>query len=94
MSREAWNTIKNSKQFYIATYRRAISALFFSMALNIVLGALFYFIYFFQSDPDYYSTNGITAPVKLTSLDRANFTSSPLLASDPESEPDNKVIPP
>jgi intracellular multiplication protein IcmM len=94
MSREVWNITKNSKRFYIVTYRRAITVLFFSIAANVGLGVIFYFIYFAQPDPEYYSTNGITSPVKLTPLDGANNTSSPLLASDPENEEGTKVIPP
>lgn len=94
MSREAWNLIKNSKHFYIATYRRAITALFISMSINVGLGVLFYFVYFSQPETDYYSTSGVTPPVKLTPLDGPNYTSTPLLANDPDDEPETKVIPP
>lgn len=94
MSREAWNITKNSKHFYIATYRRAITALLISMSINVGLGVLFYFAYFSQPDAEYYSTSGVALPVKLTPLDGPNYTSTPLLASDPENEPENKVIPP
>ena len=93
MSRETWSTIKNSKNFYVHTYRKAGSFLLLSIALNLIFAVLFYFLYFSQPEPDYYATSGMFQPVKLTRLDSPNYTSVPLLASDPENEEQPKVIP-
>ena len=93
MSRETWNTIKSSKNFYVHTYRKAGSFLLLSITLNLIFGVLFYFLYFSQPEPDYYATSGVTSPVKLTRLDSPNKTSVPLLASEPENDEPPKVIP-
>ena len=93
MSRETWNLIKNSKRFYVNTYRRSGTALIFSILLNIFLVVVIGYIYFNEPEPDFYATSGITPPVKMTSLDEPNYTSVPLLADEPESEDETRVIP-
>ncbi|MCP0913194.1 MULTISPECIES: type IVB secretion system protein IcmM/DotJ [Legionella] len=95
MSRETWNLIKNSKGFYINTYRRAGSVLFLSMILNLLLTLAIYYTYFNRSEPDFYASNGITPPVQLTPLDSPNYTSVPLLADDDQESAANinKTIP-
>jgi hypothetical protein len=93
MSRDSWKTIKDSKNFYVHTYRRAASFLVVSMGLNLLLGMSLYFMYFNKADPDFYATSGVTPPIELTPLDQPNYTAIALLASDPENEDDTKVIP-
>lgn len=93
MSRETWSLIKQSKRFYVNTYRRAGSALFVSVAINLFLGFAVYYIYFNRPEPDFYATSGITPPIMLTAMDAANETSVALLAPDPDDESDIKVIP-
>lgn len=93
MSRLTWDLIKNAKGFYVRTYRAAGTALIISAALNVLLGAGIYYVYFNQTERDYYATSGITPPVELTALDSANNSSTPLLASESADNNDTKVIP-
>ncbi|GGI89926.1 type IVB secretion system protein IcmM/DotJ [Legionella impletisoli] len=94
MSRGTWEIVKQSKRFYVMTYRKTGTALLFSAALNVLLGAGIYYTYFHQPERDFYATNGITPPVELTPLDEPNYTSDALLASDPVNDTnDAKVIP-
>ncbi len=93
MSRETWRLLKQSKRFYVNTYRRAGSALIVSIIINLALGFAIHFVYFSQSERDYYATNGATPPIMLTPMDVPNNTSVALLASDLENENDARVIP-
>ena len=93
MSRETWRLIKESKRFYVNTYRRTGSALIVSVISNISLGLLIGYVYFNRPPHDFYATNGVTSPVMLTSMDIPNNTSVALLANDPENDNDLKVIP-
>lgn len=93
MSREAWVAIKQSKRFYVRTYRNAGTMLFISVCVNLILGFVLYVIYFNQPEHDFYATSGITAPVRLTSMDSPNDSSTPLLPADPDDDGENKVIP-
>ena len=93
MSRETWSLIKQSKRFYIHTFRRAGSALLFSVSVNVCLGAAIYYVYFGQPQNDFYATNGETSPELLTPMDEPNNTSVPVLANDPDVDNTIKVIP-
>ena len=93
MSREAWSIVKQSKRFYVNTYRKAGTVLLGSVIVNLVLGSAIYYNYINRPQHDFYATSGITPPVKLTYMDEANMTSLPLLASDPGDNDENKVIP-
>lgn len=93
MSREAWNLIKHSKRFYVSTFRRAGTALIFSVLVNVSLGAALCFVYINQPEHDFYATNGITPPEELTPMDVPNNTSAALLANDPDSGNETKIIP-
>ena len=93
MTQSAWDVIKRSKGFYINTYRKTGYILLFSIIVNLIFVFSIYYIYFNQSINDFYATSGMTSPIKLTFLDSPNNTSSPLLANDPETENENKVIP-
>jgi intracellular multiplication protein IcmM len=63
------------------------------MVLNLSLGFGVHFAYFNRPERDYYSTNGITAPEKLTPMSSRNTTSVALLASDPIVQIEEKRIP-
>lgn len=93
MSRETWNLRKQSKRFYVDTYRRASSILFSLMVINLSLGFAIYFTYFNRAERDFYATDGITAPVKLTPMSSPNYTSVALLASDPILQNKARLIP-
>ena len=93
MSRETWSLIKQSKQFYVFTYRKVGSVLFISVILNLFLGFAIYYTYFGRPDHDFYATNGVTAPNPLIPMDSPNNSSVALLAPDPSDSNDTKVIP-
>lgn len=93
MSRETWNLIKQSKRFYINTFRKTGSALFVSVIINLSLGFAVYYSYFNRPEHEFYASNGITPPVMLTPMDSPNYTSVALLAADPDDESVIKVIP-
>ena len=93
MSRETWNTIKRSKFFYVRTYRAAGTLLIVSLALNLLMGLIIYYLYFHQPARDFYATSGITSPIKLNPMDEPNNSETPLLAPDPINDDTVKVIP-
>lgn len=93
MSRETWRLIKQSKRFYVSTYRVTANTLIASIIINLILGFVIHFIYFSQPESDYYATNGAMPPIELTPMDSPNVTSVALLPSDPENESDGRVIP-
>lgn len=93
MGKEAWDRIKDSKFFYISTYRKASSALIFSLSLNILLMLAIYYLKTHQPLPDFYATNGITPPVLLSPMAQANYSDTALLPPDPVDEQVIKPIP-
>lgn len=93
MSREAWNTIKRSKSFYIRTYRMGGTLIIVSLVLNLLMSLAIYYLYFHQPIRDFYATSGVTAPVQLKPLDEPNKSATPLLAPDPINDETVKVIP-
>lgn len=93
MGRESWQLIEHSKHFYVSTYRRLGSLFFLSVVINMALGLGIYYIYFNLPQHAFYATDGVTAPVLLTAMDAPNETSDALLANDPTSTDDIKVIP-
>lgn len=93
MSRETWNLIKDSKQFYVGTYRRMGTALVISILVNLALGCGIFYTYSNLPEPEFYATSGIAPPVLLTAMDIPNNTSVALLAPDPEIENNVKKIP-
>ena len=93
MSRAQWSLIKQSKHFYVGTYRGALTALFISISLNLLLGFAVYYTYFNQPESDFYATNGVTAPVELNPMSKPNTSSNPLLKSVPTQKEENKAIP-
>ena len=93
MSRETWSLIKQSKQFYVLTYRKAGSALFISVLLNLFLGLAIYYTYFGRPDYHFYATNGVTPPDPLTPMDSPNNSSVALLAPDPTDDSNTNTTP-
>lgn len=91
MSRQLWRGVIESKFFYVYTYRRAGTYLFFSSLINVLLLFLVMYVYFTAPERAYYATNGITPIVQLTPLLTPNASSEPLLPNDVEEE--NKVKP-
>lgn len=93
MSRETWNVIKNSKTFYIQTYRRGSKYLIVSGCINLLLCLIIYYLHLHQPERDFYATSGITPPIKLNPLNEPNYTGTALLAPDPTNDDEVKVIP-
>lgn len=93
MSRETWNLIKQSKRFYVRTYRKTSTALFISVIINLFLGLTIYYTYFSRPEHAFYATDGVTPPVQLTPMDSPNNTSVALLAPDPLNDDETKAIP-
>ena len=93
MSKKAWNNIKNSKRFYVRTYRKLGSMLLFSATLNVCLGLGIYHVYFNLPERDFYATFGEVPPVKLTAMEEPNYSSVPLLADDIHYDSEKRVIP-
>lgn len=82
MGRYTWDLIKQSKGFYVNTFRWTEKSMFISVALNLILGLLLYYVYFNQPESDFYATYGETPPVALTPMDEPNYSSTALLAND------------
>ncbi|MDI9817882.1 MULTISPECIES: type IVB secretion system protein IcmM/DotJ [unclassified Legionella] len=93
MARETWDSIKYSKSFYVHTYRKGITYVLISLAINLLLGVAIYYVHFNQPERDFYATNGISPPVKLTPLDARNDSGTALLEPDPVNDDEPKVIP-
>ncbi|KTD19362.1 Component of the Dot/Icm secretion system. inner membrane protein [Legionella lansingensis] len=93
MTRGTWDTIKSSKGFYVRTYRKGIKWVIVSLTINLFLTLAIYYVHFNEPERDYYATSGITPPVKLTPLDKPNYSSTPLLEPDPVNEDETRVIP-
>lgn len=93
MSRDAWTTTKNSKRFYVHTYRKAGNVLLASVIVNLLLIMTVHYLYFNQPGHDFYATSGVTAPIQLVPMDEPNYTSVPLLATSEANGNDMKVVP-
>ncbi|KTC86357.1 type IVB secretion system protein IcmM/DotJ [Legionella brunensis] len=93
MGRETWDTIKNSKAFYIRTYRKGATFVIVSLLINLLLSLAIYYVHFNQPDPDFYATSGITPPIMLTPLKTPNYSNTPLLEPDPINDDETRVIP-
>lgn len=88
-----YDYIKNRKRFYVHSYRRALRLLMVSLILNggILLGIGYQVIS--EPERDFYATDGISAPVKLTPLLQPNASPNALLTPDPIVIRAQKVIP-
>lgn len=93
MNRESWGIIKDSKIFNVNVYRRGLTTVIISLGLSCFLGILMFYVYITEPERDYYATNGVAPPVKLTSMATPNTSSKALLDPDPPTEFEDKVIP-
>jgi intracellular multiplication protein IcmM len=93
MRREVWRLLIASKQFHVRTFRFAETMLVFSLAMSVLLGLGLCYAYLHIPERHYYVTNGEVPPTELTVMDAANNTSEPLLANDPDTDDDEKLIP-
>ncbi|WP_454782951.1 type IVB secretion system protein IcmM/DotJ [Legionella sp. WA2022007384] len=93
MSRDSWELIKNSKNFYVISYRRGLITLIISSIVNCIFGVLIVYIHLTQPERDYYATSGIAPPIQLQPILAPNFTPNALLPPDPPAESEDKLIP-
>lgn len=93
MSRGNWNKIKQSKFFYVMTYRKLLTSIIVFQALNVVLFLGIAFLYMKRPEPQYYATSGIALPILLEPIDAPNASSEALLPPDPVIVETNKVMP-
>lgn len=92
--REAhFEEIKQAKTFYVRTFRRALWGVVVSLVMNVLLVLLIFYTHFNQPMRDYYATNGVSAPVRLTAMDKPNDSNEALLAPDPVNHQPTKAIP-
>lgn len=82
MTKIVWQNIKSSKRFYVRTYRKLGSVLAVSVVVNILLGVGIVYVKARMPEADYYATYGDVPPVKLTVLDKPNYSSKALLSDD------------
>ncbi|CAM2748351.1 Component of the Dot/Icm secretion system. inner membrane protein [Legionella steigerwaltii] len=93
MSRETWELIKSSKNFYVNSYRRGLITLILSLILNCIFGVLIAYIHLTEPERDFYATSGIAPPIQLQPLSAPNYSSNALLPPDPPAENEDKLIP-
>lgn len=93
MSRGNWNKIKQSKFFYVQIYRKVITAIVVSQAINVILCLGITYFYFNKPDRTFYATSGITPPIELTPMNKPNYSAEALLPPDPVNDEGDKVIP-
>jgi intracellular multiplication protein IcmM len=77
---------KQKRFFYRDKFRSTLSLLLVSLMITIVLITAIVFWRLTQKGTDFYATNGVSAPVSLTSLDESNQSSESLLPPDPPEE--------
>ena len=93
MSREAWNSTKRSKQFYVSTYRKVGTWVLVMLLCQALLIMAIIYSHFSQPPTAFYATDGVTQPIQLTPLNRPNDGNEALLTPDPINEDEIKVIP-
>jgi intracellular multiplication protein IcmM len=93
MNRESWSLVKQGKSFNVNVYRRGLSAVIISLGLSCALGIVMFYLYLSEPERDYYATNGVTPPVQLTPRETPNMSPKALLDPDPQTSPEEKLIP-
>ena len=93
MSRGTWADIRRSNNFYIDTYRRGIIVLLVSVVLNGLLGLAICNVYLGLPEPDFYATDGVTHPIRLTAMNTPNYTSNALLTDEQNNYDTTRAVP-
>lgn len=95
MRQENLSEKKNRKGFYVSGFRLSVSLLMVSVILNLGLSAGIQNRLVRIPEPNFYATDGISAPILLNPLKAPNESSTPLLPDDlpeemaPRELPDN-----
>lgn len=92
MSVQALRDAREDKYFYRNGFRRATWILLLSLFINLILIAAIYNVIVSRVEPNYYATSGIKAPILLKALSEPNYSSKPLLASDPTVEDTKEAV--
>ena len=93
MSKNTWDLIKLSKDFFVRTYRKTETIALASVVLNLILLVGIVYCYANIPEPDYYATFGGSAPVPLIAMDAPNYSSQALIADSNEMPSAEKAIP-
>jgi intracellular multiplication protein IcmM len=93
MGKAIWNSIIQSKLFYVRTYRLSLLILVISMIVNMGLLIFTILTYLSRPIPDFYATSGVIAPIQLTALYQPNHGPNALLPPDPPTDDQDKPIP-
>ena len=94
MSQTRWDLIKQTKRFYVKTYRQLETFLIISALANLSMACYMYHVYFNQGEPSFYSTDGVRPPLTLIAMDLPNNSPIPILKSDPIEDATTKVMMP
>jgi intracellular multiplication protein IcmM len=82
MSIGKYQNQKNSRYFYVRSYRLAVQLILILNVLNLILFLMAGHFFYQQPERGYYSSNGVTFPVKLSPLRQPNYESQALLPDD------------
>lgn len=85
---DVWTKIKQSKGFYIRTYKKTLTFTLVSLGLNIVLILAIIYAYIHTPKRHFYATSGATPLIEMTQfelqpLNAPNASSEALLPPDP-----------
>lgn len=86
MAKLSFDEVKAQKNFYRDNYRRVITVLLFSFILSLILVVVIIYIYLTQSEPFFYATDGVKAPIQVAPLQHPNMSANYLLPPDPPDE--------
>lgn len=86
MGKAAWSETRGSKFFYVQLYRKTLLVLWVSLSMNILFALGVYYFYFKRPAVEFYASNGVTQPVKLTARATPNPARESLLPSEPPAD--------
>lgn len=76
---EVLEKVKARKNFYRDYYRRACTALWFSLFVIAALSLIVMYLVISQPTPDFYATSSDGKLVMLTPMESPNYSSTPLI---------------
>jgi intracellular multiplication protein IcmM len=82
MSITRFEELKTRRYFYVSIFRKLGHWIILSLFLNVLLILGLAYIFFTQPPSTFYSTNGRSNPILLSSMEHPNYTSNPLLPDE------------
>lgn len=73
---------KNKRYFYVQSFRMVVNFFLVFSVLNVLFFLMVVYFYYAHPQREYYSSNGVTFPVKLTPLKEPNYLKKALLPDD------------